>query len=146
MIRSPKSLRLASLALGSAIAGFLLAACGLTGASQNAPTLTGQDIGQAERATRAVFDRLPTKTGTGFDAWVVLNDLGTNGSPATQDALLARVARGLRIDEWSVHPVLAQLVDQGLVSRTPSINPEIALTASGATRFRQRAQMTAKVV
>jgi hypothetical protein len=42
-------------------------------------TLTGQDIGQAEKATRAVLDRLLTQTGTGFHGWVLLNRLSAAG-------------------------------------------------------------------
>jgi hypothetical protein len=33
------------------------------------PTLTGQDIGQAENAVRAVFDALLAETGTTFHQW-----------------------------------------------------------------------------
>ena len=41
------------------------------------PTLNGQDIGQAERATRAVLDALLAETSTSFQSWVTLNVLAT---------------------------------------------------------------------
>jgi DNA-binding MarR family transcriptional regulator len=103
------------------------------------PTLTGQDIGQAEKATRAVLDRLLAETGTDFYGWVILNVLETSGSALDQDELVGRVAYGLKIDESTVHTALADLVDQGLIGRTPSAatSPEITLTPAGNTRFHQ---------
>jgi hypothetical protein len=52
------------------------------------PTLTGQDIGQAERATRAVFDRFLAETGTTFDQWVTLNVLAAAESPVDGEEVL----------------------------------------------------------
>ena len=52
-----------------------------------APTLNGQIIGQTERATRALLDRLLAETDTSFDTWVTLKFVGDNGDvPA--DALV----------------------------------------------------------
>ena len=98
------------------------------------PTLTGQDIGQAEKATRAVLNRLLARTGTGFHGWVILNVLGTNGSALAQAELVSRVVDGLKIEEPAVHAALAGLVDQGLVSR---VDAGLALTAAGAARFQE---------
>ncbi|KLL10636.1 MULTISPECIES: MarR family winged helix-turn-helix transcriptional regulator [Protofrankia] len=103
------------------------------------PTLTGQDIGQAEKATRAVLNRLLDETGTSFHDWVILNVLGTNGSTLDQDKVVGRVVHTLKIDGPAVRDALTALVGQGLVSRTPSDahGPEITLTPAGTARFQQ---------
>ena len=103
------------------------------------PTLTGQDIGQAEKATRAVLDRLLAETRTEFHGWVILNVLGTNGSTLDQNELMGRVVHGLKIDEPTVHAALAELVDHGLISRTPfaETGPQITLMPAGTARFHQ---------
>ncbi|WP_207386614.1 MarR family winged helix-turn-helix transcriptional regulator [Protofrankia symbiont of Coriaria ruscifolia] len=51
--------------------------------------------------------------------------------------MVGRVVHTLKIDGPAVHTALAALVDQGLVSRTPSDahDPKITLTPAGATRF-----------
>jgi hypothetical protein len=46
------------------------------------PTLTSQDIGQAEKATRAVLGRFLAQTGTGFHGWVILNVLSRIIAPS----------------------------------------------------------------
>jgi DNA-binding MarR family transcriptional regulator len=103
------------------------------------PTLTGQDIGQAENATRAVLNRLLTDTGTGFHGWVILNLLGTNDSTLDRNDLVARVVHGLKIDESAVHAALAELIGDGLVGPTPTgtSGAQITLTPAGSTRFQQ---------
>lgn len=102
------------------------------------PILTGQDIGQASRATRAVLDRLLADTGTGFNNWVTLSLLGDHGPNVDEDRLVGRVVQGLRVDEPVVRDVLTQLLDQGLVERTsPASGPQISLTSAGADRVHQ---------
>ena len=51
-------------------------------AALQGPPLNGQDIGQAEHATRAVLDRLLARTGTQFRGWVILNLLAAGGGTA----------------------------------------------------------------
>jgi len=137
---------LVSLALGSV-------ACGSAGSSPDVPrstdttrtqqggpaSLTGQDIGQAATATRAVFNRLLAETGTTFNDWVILNDLGTSGQKANQNDVVGRLARALQTDETPVRAALTELVRQSLVNQTPSAtnNPEISLTPAGTSRFHQ---------
>jgi DNA-binding MarR family transcriptional regulator len=103
------------------------------------PTLTGQDIGQAEKATRAVLDRLLAESGTEFHHWVILNVLATNGQALDQSELARRVADGLKIDEPTVHAALAELPGQRLITGTAPTapSPEITLTPAGASRFQQ---------
>lgn len=97
------------------------------------PTLTGQDIGQAEKATRSVLDRLLAETGTEFHGWVILNLLASNGSALHQDELTNSVVHGLKITQSEVHAALDLLVGQELVSRTP----EVTLTPTGTARAQQ---------
>ena len=99
-----------------------------------APTLTGQDIGQAERSTRAVLDRLLSGNGTDFQGWVALNVLGTGGSPLRREDLVNRLVFGLKVDAPSVSDTVAQLVHSGLVS---DADGELALTPAGTGRFEQ---------
>jgi hypothetical protein len=108
------------------------------------PILTGQDIGQAEKATRAVFERLLSTVGLRFEVWVNLNLVATSATPLDADELVARVVQGLKITESAANAAFAELVDQGLVLLTPfdelpssTANPEVTLTVTGATRFGQ---------
>jgi hypothetical protein len=78
--------------------------------------LNGQIIGQAERATRAVLDRLLTGTGTPFEDWVAINLSATTGP----DDLAGRLATGLRVDPA---PILARVADAGLLAADGSLTP-----------------------
>jgi hypothetical protein len=98
----------------------------------DAPTLTGQDIGAAARATGALLDRLLSTTGTDFQGWVVLNVLGTSSSALDRDHLVGRVVSGLRVDAASVSATLAELLHSGLVSE---VDGSVSLTPAGTTRF-----------
>jgi hypothetical protein len=96
------------------------------------PTLTGQDIGAAARATGALFDRVLSASGTEFNGWVILNLLGTNGSSLGHEDLVDRVVHGLRIDVTVAVDALAGLVHSGLVTDTEGL---VALTPAGTVRF-----------
>lgn len=98
----------------------------------DAPTLTGQDIGTAARATAALLDRLLSATGTDFQSWVVLNVLGTNGSTSDRAQLLDRVASGLKVDAASVSATIAGLLHNGLVSE---VDGSVSMTPAGTDRF-----------
>ena len=99
------------------------------------PTLTGQDIGQAERATRAVLERLLTRTGTGFHGWVALNLLGTTGPVLAESALAGRMASGLKISEAAARGALDELAASDLIARTGEAGPQVTLTPAGRARF-----------
>lgn len=98
----------------------------------DAPTLTGQDIGSAARATGALLDRLLSTTGTDFQGWVVLNVLGTNGSALDRDQLVARVTSGLKVAADSVSATLAELLHSGLLSEVDGV---VSLTPAGTNRY-----------
>jgi DNA-binding MarR family transcriptional regulator len=100
------------------------------------PTLTGQDIGRAHHATRAVLERRLAATGTPFEAWIVLNIVGDNGPEIEVDDVVRRVVLGLKITETAVQQILSGLLGQGLISRTTSgPSPRVALTEVGTARF-----------
>ena len=80
------------------------------------PALTGQDIGQAARATNAILEVLLAETGTPFTTWVALNVLATSGSPQSRDALLQRLTSGLKIAEDIAQAAVADLVSRGYAS------------------------------
>ncbi|MGH9288609.1 MAG: MarR family winged helix-turn-helix transcriptional regulator [Acidimicrobiales bacterium] len=99
------------------------------------PTLTGQDIGQAERATRAVLDALLAETGTTFHQWVILNVMAGAASPVELDPLVQRLTHGLKIDRPTALGAIDEVVAKGLVSRSGG-PVRLALTPAGDTRFR----------
>jgi hypothetical protein len=98
----------------------------------DAPTLTGQDIGTAARATGALLDRVLSPLGIDFQSSVVLNLLSTNGSTLDRDQLVARVVAGLKVDATSVSATLAGLLHSGLVSE---VDGSVSLTPAGAKMF-----------
>jgi hypothetical protein len=98
------------------------------------PTLTGQDIGAASRATGALLQRVLAGTGTEFNGWVMLNALATNGSTLAREDLVNRVTRGLKIDAAEAADALAKIVHSGLVT---DVNGAVALTATGTDRFEE---------
>jgi hypothetical protein len=92
--------------------------------------LNGIDIGQAERATRAVLDRLLERVGTPFEQWVALNLTGA-GTPVPAADLAAR----LGIPLSAAAAVLADL-------RTGGLLDEAGLTPAGRARH---AEITAGI-
>jgi DNA-binding MarR family transcriptional regulator len=99
------------------------------------PTLTGQDIGQAEKATRAVLDRLLAETGTTFHQSVVLNLMANTQSPVELDSLVPRMTHGLKIDRPTALKAIDELVAAGLIARSgPPVT--LAATPAGEERFR----------
>jgi DNA-binding MarR family transcriptional regulator len=95
------------------------------------PTLNGQVLGQAERASRAVLDRLLARVDTTFDQWVVLNLTGTTEPPPGRDQLVARMATGLRIAPATVQSTVDGLVAAGMLVDGAAM----ALTDQGRARF-----------
>lgn len=108
-------------------------------AALQGPALNGQDIGQAEHATRAVLDRLLARTGTQFHGWVIINLLAAGGGALREDELTGRVTQGLKIGKDAAHAAAAELAWQGLISREPAAGgrTQVALTPAGTARFGQ---------
>jgi DNA-binding MarR family transcriptional regulator len=101
------------------------------------PTLNGQDIGQAERATRAVLDALLAETSTSFQSWVTLNVLATSGSVLEQDQLVQRITSGLKVGEPSVRATLDELTAAGLITQAADAHSGVELTAAGQSLYRR---------
>ena len=93
-------------------------------------TLNGQVIGQAERSTRAVLDRLLAEARTPFHQWVALNVIGTQGAQ-TAASLVEQLATGLLIDHSAAHAAVDLARADGLIEGSDPV----ALTADGRARF-----------
>jgi DNA-binding MarR family transcriptional regulator len=80
------------------------------------PALSGRDLGVAERATRALLDRLIDGEGIGFGDWTVVFTIGTDG-PQGHDALVARQVDFRKVDVATAAATLDSVVAAGLVHR-----------------------------
>ena len=96
-----------------------------------APTLNGQVIGQAERATRAVLEVLLAETGTPFVEWVALNLTAQRES--TLEALVDQLVTGLRISERDARFTIDVLIADALVT----VGDTVRLTGAGAAKYQQ---------
>ncbi|HZV48788.1 MAG TPA: MarR family transcriptional regulator [Candidatus Dormibacteraeota bacterium] len=99
-----------------------------------APTLTGQDIGQAEKATRAVLDTLLARTATTFHRWVALNLTATGGGRVERGAVVRRMAFALKIEQAAASAAVDELVELGLAAAS---GDQIVLTPAGTARFEE---------
>jgi len=93
------------------------------------PALNGQIIGQAERSTRALLERLLAETGTPFHQWVTLNLLGAN--PHSEPELVEHLAAGLLIDRDAAQAAVDAVRANGLIDGFDNI----AFTPRGQDRF-----------
>jgi hypothetical protein len=93
-----------------------------------APTLNGQIIGQAERATRAVLDRLLAETGTTFPQWVALNLTATDRGAAALDDLGNLLVTGLGVTPAEASAAITGLIERGLLAGG-------GLTVGGQARY-----------
>src|SRR5215470_19570448 len=105
------------------------------------PTLNGQVLGEAERATRALLDRLLIPRGLTFHHWVVLNIAGAG--PVERDQLVARMTYTQKIDEVAVLEALTELTGRGLVEGGPSGEGSAVVTLTDAGLARHRETRTA---
>ena len=101
----------------------------------DAPTLTGVDIGEAQRAVGAVLDSVLAETGTPFVTWVAINVLATAPAsvPLGRDELVGRMVAGLKLDRATVESAVADASAAGLV-RLGSV---VELTAAGQDLHRR---------
>lgn len=98
--------------------------------------LNGQHIGQAERATRAVLDRLLAEHDTTFVEWVAINLLATTGPVVRDDVLVDRIVAGLRVEPPSATGAVAAVVEDGLVGFADGNPTRLELTDAGEARYR----------
>lgn len=84
------------------------------------PILTGRDIGEAERATRALLDKLLDEAGLSFPEWTVLFTLDGTG-PLAGDALVHRQVGGHVVpDAAAARATIDALRSAGLLASTPT--------------------------
>jgi len=99
------------------------------------PTLTGQLIGQAHYATRALLERAAAPLGVSFGQVLALNVL-TAGA-VERDRLVQRITGTLKVDASVVQEIIAGLLDAGLAHSAAPVSgasvggPEIRLTDTG---------------
>ena len=98
------------------------------------PTLTGQDIGQAEKATRAVLDSLLADANTRFHEWVAIRLLAKSGGSLDHTDVVNQMVHGLKITAEDATSTLAALEAADLV-RTDAAS--VVLTSSGSAVFDQ---------
>jgi len=107
------------------------------------PALTGRDIGQAEKAPRALLDRLLDEAGLSFPEWTILFTLDGTG-PLARSELVRRQADGLKVPEAAVRATLDGLQSSGLLAPADQAggpagddaDPRLAPTAAGEARYR----------
>ena len=97
------------------------------------PPLTGQHIGAAENAIRAVLDALLSETETTFHQWVALRVLAAADSGLEPEQLVALMTSGLKVAPSSVLHAIEQLEAAELVS----VAEVVALTDAGRARHRR---------
>jgi hypothetical protein len=97
-----------------------------------APTLNGQVIGQAERATRAVLEVLLAETNTPFVNWVSINLIAAQGEIA-MDELVDQLVSGLRIEESEARSAVDDLERASLVT----VTDRVRLTPQGLEHYQR---------
>jgi DNA-binding MarR family transcriptional regulator len=102
-----------------------------------APTLNGQILGEAERATAALLERLLAGIGTTFYEWVALNQTTLSGGTIDHDDLVAKMVSGLKIDQATVLDAVAQLHSSGLLEVWQDNGSAVTLTDAGRARHQQ---------
>ena len=106
------------------------------------PTLNGAVLGQAERASRAVLDRLLARTGTSFHHYLALNVIASQGGTIERDDLVQRMVAGLRLEPAAIRAELDAAESAGLL-RTDG--GHISVTDAGRDRFAQITAATTEV-
>ena len=110
------------------------------------PPLTGQDIGMAQNATRALLDNLLAGAGTDFPEWIVLRLISQNGGPVGRVPLAGNLARALTLADVEVERLLSRTDARGLIHQ---VVEGYALTVHGEETYQrlsdQVAQLTAKL-
>lgn len=97
----------------------------------SSPTLTGQVIGQAHHATRAVLERELGPLGISFHQSVALNAVAADGGVIGRDRLVERMTGGLKLDEAAVRATLDKVTAAGLLRELPTGGSGLALTDAG---------------
>ena len=108
---------------------------------QTTAILTGQDIGQAQRATSALLGTVLAEHGTSFARWVMLNALATGAFPPERARLLPGLAAALATGPDAVEALLDQAEVAGLARIVSALGGDpgavrVELTEAGLTQHR----------
>lgn len=102
--------------------------------------LFGQSVGEAQRALRAVADRVFDDADTSFESWIVLNTLATRG-PAVDDAKLRRdLGYALTADADTIAGLLEDLRSSDMIRFSDDLagsGGQVELTSAGASFHQQ---------
>ncbi len=109
------------------------------------PILTGQHIGQAHYATRALLEASLAKTGTPFVNWLMASFIATAGPVVTEAAAIERITDGLKVDEATARAALEDLIATGVVARTADTPASVELTPSGDALVRNLTAATSGI-
>ncbi|MEN3306373.1 MAG: hypothetical protein V7603_2575 [Micromonosporaceae bacterium] len=97
------------------------------------PPVTGQDLGMAQNATRALLDDLLARAGTDFPEWLVLRLLHQRG-PLSREALRDNLAAGLALHATAADLLIGRTAARGYLRADPQ-DVHIGLTEAGAGRY-----------
>jgi DNA-binding MarR family transcriptional regulator len=110
------------------------------------PILTGQHIGQAHYATRALLETSLAKTALPFASWLMASFIATAGPVVTEAAAIERITGGLKVDEATARTALDDLIARGYAARTTDTSPpSVELTESGAALVQQLTAATSGI-
>jgi DNA-binding MarR family transcriptional regulator len=101
--------------------------------AQPLPPLTGQHIGTAANATRAILDTVLGAEQTTFPVWVALRTLDTRGPYASRAAFETALVEGLAVEPSAVAETVDELFWQGHVAQ--DADGVVALSDSGQTLY-----------
>jgi DNA-binding MarR family transcriptional regulator len=102
------------------------------------PILTGQHIGQAHYATRALLESSLAEAGLPFASWLMASFIATAGPVVTEAAAIERITGGLKVDDAAARTALDDLITKGYVHRaTDTSEPSVQLTDTGDALVRQ---------
>ncbi len=101
------------------------------------PILTGQHIGQAHYATRALLETSLAQHGLPFADWLMASFIATAGPVVTEAAAIERVTGGLKVDAATARTALDDLIAAGHVVRTTDDETSVRLTETGDALVQQ---------
>jgi DNA-binding MarR family transcriptional regulator len=110
------------------------------------PPITGQDIGMAQNATRALLDDLLAGVGTDFEEWVTLLMIIQNGGQMGVVAMADTIGQALTLAADPVRRLIRRTAARGLIREEFD---GYVLTDLGAQTYRrltdEMGQLTAKL-
>src|SRR3954471_11602101 len=96
-----------------------------------APTFSAQALGQTEKALNAILTRQLDGTDLTEIQWVTLNIVAAAGGELPWEALAARVADGLKVEDAEARARISELAVAGLVRAPGAVGSPVAVTEAG---------------